>query len=35
MDVYAPEVLWLVIIGFIISFILAFGVGANDVASKK
>lgn len=34
MEVYSSEILWLVIIGFVISFILAFGVGANDVANS-
>lgn len=34
MEAYSPEILWLVIVGFIFSFILAFGVGANDVANS-
>lgn len=34
MEVYSAEVLWLVIVGFVMSFILAFGVGANDVANS-
>lgn len=34
MEVYSPEVLWIVLVGFVISFILAFGVGANDVANS-
>jgi len=29
-----PNVLWIVISGFIVSFVLAFGVGANDVANS-
>lgn len=33
MEIYSSEILWLVIVGFIISFILAFGVGANDVSN--
>lgn len=33
-DAYSTEVLWIVILGFIISFILAFGIGANDVANS-
>ena len=31
---YDPEVLWIVIVAFITSFILAFGIGANDVANS-
>jgi sodium-dependent phosphate transporter len=31
---YNPDLLWIVIVGFIVSFILAFGVGANDVANS-
>ncbi len=31
---YNSELLWIVILGFIVSFILAFGVGANDVANS-
>lgn len=34
MEICAPELVWLVVVGFIISFILAFGVGANDVANS-
>lgn len=34
MEAYSPEILWLVIVGFIFSFVLAFGVGANDVANS-
>lgn len=34
MEAYSSEILWLVIAGFIVSFILAFGVGANDVANS-
>lgn len=34
MDVYSAEILWLVIVGFLVAFILAFGVGANDVANS-
>lgn len=33
-ETYASEVLWIVILGFIISFILAFAIGANDVANS-
>jgi sodium-dependent phosphate transporter len=31
---YDPDVLWIVIVAFITSFILAFGIGANDVANS-
>jgi len=31
---YSSDLLWIVILGFIVSFILAFGVGANDVANS-
>jgi sodium-dependent phosphate transporter len=34
MEPYASEILWIVIVGFIIAFILAFAVGANDVANS-
>ncbi|XP_055856807.1 sodium-dependent phosphate transporter 1 [Episyrphus balteatus] len=34
MDPYSPELLWMVILGFLIAFILAFGIGANDVANS-
>lgn len=30
----SPEIIWMVVIGFIIAFILAFAVGANDVANS-
>jgi len=33
-DGASADVLWIVIAGFIVSFILAFGVGANDVANS-
>jgi sodium-dependent phosphate transporter len=33
-DVTSDDLLWIVIAGFIVSFILAFGVGANDVANS-
>merc|ERR1740128_944337 len=29
----SPDVLWVVVLGFVVSFLLAFGVGANDVAN--
>lgn len=31
---YNIDLLWIVILGFIVSFVLAFGVGANDVANS-
>lgn len=34
MDPFSPELLPFVIAGFVVSFILAFGVGANDVANS-
>lgn len=34
MDPFSDELLPFVIAGFIISFVLAFGVGANDVANS-
>jgi sodium-dependent phosphate transporter len=34
MEPYSPEVLWLVILGFVTAFVLAFGIGANDVANS-
>lgn len=34
MDVYSENLLWIVIVAFIISFVLAFGIGANDVANS-
>jgi solute carrier family 20 (sodium-dependent phosphate transporter) len=34
MEAYLADVLWVVILGFIIAFILSFAVGANDVANS-
>jgi len=34
MEPYLAEIVWLVVLGFIIAFILAFAVGANDVANS-
>ncbi|KAM3966473.1 na[+]-dependent inorganic phosphate cotransporter type III [Aphomia sociella] len=34
MEPYNDELLWLVISGFVVAFILAFGIGANDVANS-
>lgn len=31
---YSKDVLWILILGFIIAFILAFSVGANDVGNS-
>ncbi|CAD7080941.1 unnamed protein product [Hermetia illucens] len=33
-EAYSVEILWIVILGFTIAFILAFGIGANDVANS-
>lgn len=29
-----PDLLWIVIVGFLVAFVLAFGIGANDVANS-
>jgi len=34
MEPYSPELLWLVVVGFMTAFVLAFGIGANDVANS-
>lgn len=34
MEPYADELFWLVVCGFVVAFILAFGIGANDVANS-
>ncbi|XP_011176497.2 sodium-dependent phosphate transporter 2 [Zeugodacus cucurbitae] len=34
MDALSPDLLWMVILGFLIAFVLAFGIGANDVANS-
>lgn len=34
LEAFSPEVLWLVIVGFATAFVLAFGIGANDVANS-
>ena len=34
LDPFDPSILWIVVVGFIISFILAFGIGANDAANS-
>ncbi len=33
-DFVAKDVMWMLIVGFITSFVLAFGLGANDVANS-
>ena len=34
LDPYSIDVLWILITGFLVAFILAFGIGANDVANS-
>ena len=34
LDPYSAELVWIVVVGFIIAFILAFAVGANDGKKK-
>ncbi|XP_041974460.1 sodium-dependent phosphate transporter 1 [Aricia agestis] len=34
MEPYSDDLLWLVVCGFVVAFILAFGIGANDVANS-
>lgn len=34
MEAYSPDLVWLVVISFIVAFILSFGIGANDVANS-
>lgn len=34
LEAYSNEVVWIVVLGFIVAFFLAFGVGANDVANS-
>lgn len=34
LEAFSNEVVWIVVIGFIVAFFLAFGVGANDVANS-
>ena len=29
-----PEQIWMVVVGFLVAFVLAFGIGANDVANS-
>jgi solute carrier family 20 (sodium-dependent phosphate transporter) len=34
MEPFSSEVLWIVVVGYVIAFILALGIGANDVANS-
>jgi len=34
LEPFSSEVLWLVVFGFLTAFVLAFGIGANDVANS-
>ena len=34
LEPYSSEILWILIVGLIIAFVLAFGIGANDVANS-
>ncbi|XP_043213508.1 sodium-dependent phosphate transporter 2-like isoform X4 [Amphibalanus amphitrite] len=34
MEPWSSEVIWIVVVAFVVSFLLAFGVGANDVANS-
>lgn len=34
MEPYSSDLVWLVISGFLVAFVLAFGIGANDVANS-
>lgn len=34
MESFSPDLLWMVVLGFLIAFVLAFGIGANDVANS-
>lgn len=34
LEAYSNDVVWIVVISFLIAFFLAFGVGANDVANS-
>lgn len=31
---YSSDLIWLIALGFVIAFLLAFGIGANDVANS-
>lgn len=34
LEPYSTNLIWLVVLGFLIAFVLAFGIGANDVANS-
>lgn len=34
LEAYSSDLIWLIVLGFIIAFALAFGIGANDVANS-
>lgn len=34
LEPYSASLVWLVVLGFFIAFVLAFGIGANDVANS-
>lgn len=34
LEAYSNDVVWIVVVGFLVAFFLAFGVGANDVANS-
>lgn len=34
MEPFSSDILWIVVLGFLIAFVLAFGIGANDVANS-
>jgi len=34
LEPYSPDVVWIVVVGYIVALILAFGLGANDVANS-
>lgn len=34
LEPYSTDLIWLIVLGFLIAFVLAFGIGANDVANS-
>lgn len=34
LEPYSADLIWLIVLGFLIAFVLAFGIGANDVANS-
>lgn len=34
LEPYSAGLIWLIVLGFLIAFVLAFGIGANDVANS-